>query len=1074
MADTMAQVAAASAMNGKNGKKKKNEDLVFPIEDFGLETAQSKLPIPARAAGKTAARRVLGPPGQVISELADPSVAAAPTMRPMTLPAGSPSSTEKDRSNLITSMWQEVPEEMVDFEQVLTPPPGFEDRLKRKLSRKKTDTAGSQKNKSILLKPKSGVLLPPIRIGTQKVQDWINRVEGVLSKEEIIDAAKWYRSGKMLQPFMRTVGPADTPEIESGFLIGSQQKTPSSALMSYLRQREQARRGVKYDDRKKSGQQDRPLFELASGETITGGAGQKIYDFYDSAMQNPSRTFYGNDSGAGAPFVVDVHSFRDMGYIDKTFKEFLEKNYKIPKGVLLEMDKPDGAPSETQYEKAADAGRALTEKLNQMGYGEMLGIGNLMPADVQAIGWIALSRIYDAPGQDVPVAVEKNVQRVSAELSFGDGAPYNQMFPEYANLSPEQQYRVTRETMAWVGDRANELSGTLNIGRVHGSGGFENYPPQPAMVESLLATPEGADLYAGIVGYLAQQTEVWAVKEVTSESAAENGIAIDIMENDSNRIKKGNNLINIWNQVNQVNPDVFKGYQPIVKDGKPGMRVIVPFKYNPFNTKKKLREYLSGIGGELVEAVDQIFPGDGNFTIETKALNIRFNENDWTVNKNGESHLKNVSGIGGKALADSLRNSHRPEFEAFLRDRLSRSTSRIDRLQGIPDTKDFSRSIPPRRRLVLPGETSSTVFGEEQNLQSYESARQAMDPILDKSKRQHNFNRWWNWDFEEDKAGDTPSAATLRMYYNEKEGDIAFPITGPGGEYSQDDEGIDAKDLDKPLMFYHGSPNFQGTQFDKEKQGLRDHGYLGKGFYFSPKPITAEHYAESVGENLVEEETPGPMARVFAEDVKGNRLEQIDEFTFDNTDFYDSEFPKNADGLKAYVEDQYSGDSVQIEMDEKNFSPEILPFYLSIKNPLNMSPGKFTDEMLGQLKEGFFQAMTWTDHALTNEEAEKLFQQKASEIKLPWQYIENLVDYLGVDSGSIDMAELAQEAGFDAIVGGNEVVVFNPKQIKSATGNIGLFNPRSDDFLTQLEKKNMPAEITTRAAGRAAMRNRAA
>ena len=63
------------------------------------------------------------------------------------------------------------------------------------------------------------------------------------------------------------------------------------------------------------------------------------------------------------------------------------------------------------------------------------------------------------------------------------------------------------------------------------------------------------------------------------------------------------------------------------------------------------------------------------------------------------------------------------------------------------------------------------------------------------------------------------------------------------------------------------------------------------------------------------------------------------------------------------------------------------------------------------------------------------------------QRITNYADFLG-----IDMSELAQEAGFDAIVGGGEVVVFNPKQIKSAQGNIGLFNPESDDFLTQLEK----------------------
>ena len=160
---------------------------------------------------------------------------------------------------------------------------------------------------------------------------------------------------------------------------------------------------------------------------------------------------------------------------------------------------------------------------------------------------------------------------------------------------------------------------------------------------------------------------------------------------------------------------------------------------------------------------------------------------------------------------------------------------------------------------------------------------------------------------------------------------------------------------------------------------------------------------------------------------------------------------------------------VDIDMDKKIFSPEILPFYLSIKNPLNTGQGKLTDEMLAQLKDGFMQAMTWTDHSITNEKVDKIFDKKASDIKVPWQWIENLTDMLG-----IDMAELAEESGFDAIVGGNEVVVFNPKQIKSATGNIGLFNPRSDDFLTQLEKENIPTEITSRAAGRAAMRPRAA
>jgi hypothetical protein len=938
-------------------------DLTFPAGEFGLETLQAKQPLSpvSQAASKTAARRVLGAPGQVITELADPPVAAAPTLKPIGLPAGSLSTTEKERSRLISSMWEEVPEQLTDFEQVLTPPPGATDRAKRKAARKKKNpTAGAHKNKSILLKPKPGVMLPPIRIGKQRVQDWLTRVEGILSQEAIADAAIWYRSGKMLQPFMSEVGPADTPEIESGFLVGSQQKSPSSALLSYLRQREQARRGVKFDDRRRSGQQDAPLFQIAKGEKVTGGAGQKIYDFYDSAMQNPTRTFYANDPKAGKPFVVDVHSFRDMGYIDDTFKKFLEENYVIPKGFTLEVDQPVGAPSEPQYEAAADAGRRLTAELNKMGYGEKLGIGQLEPPDVQAIGWVALSKLYGAQAQDVPEAIERNLQRVSAELSFGEGAPYNEQFPEFANLPTEQQYRVTREAMAWIGDRANELAGTMNVGRVHGSGGWENYPPSPAMVETLLSTPEGADLYASIVGYLGQQTEVWAVKQVTTGSAAANGVAIDILEQDGDRITKGANLINAWNEINKFNPEVFQGYQPIVRDGKPGIRVIVPFKYSPFKSKQKLRDYVDENADALATAVDNVFPGDDNFTINPVDVNIRENQNDWTQNPNGQSHLQRISETGGQSLADSIRDSHRPEFEAFLANSLRLATSRTGGLSGIPDTKNFARAIPPRRRLVLPGQSGATVFGEEDfkdALLDYESAREIQNPILDPSKRQHNFDRWWNWDFEKDQAGKNPSIMTVGFV---TENTVLPP------EYSENNP-----DPDAPAVVYHGSPSFRGTKFDPKLKGARDHGYFGKGFYFTPDVKTAEMYTEQHGE-------PGA-------------------------------------------------------------AQEILPVHLSIKDPfhyelIDQNDLKRIEKVIGQkIKPATMRRLVGRSRAGWNAELEQRIRNWA-------------------DSKAMDPTELIQAAGFDSIIVQEEIIVFDPKQIKSATGNIGFFNPRSDDFLTQLEQ----------------------
>ena len=1029
-------------------------------QDTGMTPPMSGV-LPGINAQQTA-RRILGKPGAAITELMDPEEAQAPTIKPITLPAGSPSSTEKDRGSLISSMFMEVPEELTDFKQVLTAPPGSQERAKRKQGRKKKNpTAGAPKNKSILLKPKPGVMLPPVRIGKQKVDDWIGRVESILTEEEIADAAKWYRSGKMLQPFLRSVGPADTPEIESGFLVGSQQKSPAAALMSYLRQREQARRGVKFEDRRKSGQQDAPLYQIAKGEQVTGGAGQKIYDFYDSAMQNPTRTFYANDPGAGKPFVVDVHSFRDMGYIDDTYKKFLEEHYVIPKGFTIQVDQPVGAPQETQYEAAADAGRSLTAQLNKMGYGDKLGLGELQPPDVQAIGWIALSRLYGAQGQDVPEAIERNIQRVSAELSFGEGAPYNEQFSEFANLSAEEQYRVTREAMAWVGDRANELAGTLNVGRVHGSGGWQNYPPSPAMVETLLSTPEGADLYANIVGYLAQQTEVWAVKQVTTASAQANGVAVDILEEDSDRITKGANLINVWNEINQFNPEVFQGYQPIIRDGKPGIRVIVPFEFSPFKSKQKLRDYIDENADALGTTIDNVFPGDANFTINPVDVNIRYNQNDWTQNPDGKSHLQRISETGGQALADSIRDRHRPEFEAFLRNSLGQASLRTGGQQGIPDTKDFSRAIPERRRLVLPGDAGENIFGDESALKDalkdYESARQIQNPILDSAKRKHNFDRWWNWDFEKNQAGDTPSAATFELFYDEKEGDFTITI-GPEQIYNNRFGTSTAEDLNitDPMIFYHGSPNFQGTRFDPDKQGLRDHGYLGKGFYFTPKPQSAERYAESTDEMLAAQDDSGPVAKVFADpsQVGSDELtEQIDEFTMDDSEFYESDYPKTAAGLKQFAEDQYADQMAVVQMDEKTFAPEIMPFYLSIKKPLNLNPGKLTDEMIDQLEDGFNQAMTYTSHNLTKEKAEEMFERLRTIKNDPGnkigfsQRITNYAEFLG-----IDMSELAQEAGFDAIVGGGEVVVFNPKQIKSAQGNIGLFNPESDDFLTQLEK----------------------
>lgn len=64
-----------------------------------------------------------------------------------------------------------------------------------------------------------------------------------------------------------------------------------------------------------------------------------------------------------------------------------------------------------------------------------------------------------------------------------------------------------------------------------------------------------------------------------------------------------------------------------------------------------------------------------------------------------------------------------------------------------------------------------------------------------------------------------------------------------------------------PIVMYHGAQQFVGDQFDPNKQGTRDEGSLGKGFYFTNGAEKAGIYAETpifdiYGEAITEAPAP--------------------------------------------------------------------------------------------------------------------------------------------------------------------------------------------------------------------------
>ena len=74
-------------------------------------------------------------------------------------------------------------------------------------------------------------------------------------------------------------------------------------------------------------------------DTEVKGVGPKISDFRDALDNKNVRSFMGDDVIGGQPFVVDIHTGRDTGLVDKTLLNFLEKKgYKIPKNIKTDFD----------------------------------------------------------------------------------------------------------------------------------------------------------------------------------------------------------------------------------------------------------------------------------------------------------------------------------------------------------------------------------------------------------------------------------------------------------------------------------------------------------------------------------------------------------------------------------------------------------------------------------------------------------------------------------------------------------------------------------------------------------------
>lgn len=601
-------------------------------------------------------------------------------------------------------MMDRAPDGGLGTQPVTFPPEKTDERLrmKRQWDGKGDRRPGQQVNpRTVIEPPPDRPDLPRMYIGPLTTDDWLDRVNHVFpDANEQLEMARWYRPGGMQQPFVDALG--DTaPEHMAGFLIGNQRIDPSGGLARSLSVREQAMRGdVAFDQRRKRGTDDQelPLWQMWRDEPITRGIGPKISDFIDSARSKPTRTWMGDAPDGGSPFVVDVHTGRDMGYLDAPFERWLARNYGEDAVRALQRDIKDdkgGAPSAQQYETASIQGARITQELNERQY---LGRDDWTPDEVQALGWMAMARLT-SDAQDVPTAINNNTNRVSYEVDFGSGSPLEaELGDRWYGLPVERRRAIQRDVADWA---ANELINTLGLQgsmRVHADGGWAALPEgsntgeyvtgtSQATVENLLSTPEGADAFAAGYGLIGQQTETWAVRPTSEKNAT--GILVDIWDQSGQMVQQGENLMSLFEQARQAAPDLFKGFQPLVRpDGSVGMRMIVDL--NGMKPKQaaemadRVREAVTQLQGGMLK--DMPFDTD----VEMNWGDLRIHQNKWTENPDGQRYYQRLTELVGEDKARAIRD----HLGAQYRERLIRA---LDEGDGSPGPDGGPQGPGPRQ-----------------------------------------------------------------------------------------------------------------------------------------------------------------------------------------------------------------------------------------------------------------------------------------------------------------------------------------------------------------------------------------
>lgn len=516
-----------------------------------------------------------------------------------------------------------------------------------------------------------------VELGLPTTDHWLSRVEEMLSPEEIQQAKGWY--GEIVAAFEREFGD-DGQEMMTAWLMSNQNVDPAGALHNALRVKEQVGTGAKG---LLGGLSDASVRQLFRGTLPTEGMGLKLHDFIDSAHGKDYRTAGGNIAEMGAPAVIDVHSARDMGYVDPAYRNYLVSRFGkdaveaagIPTewGAKLDFgkeyfDKKTGKPqasggvSDTQYEHAANHMRAMTDELNAMGFAG----GDLTPMQVQAIGWTAQARRTGSEAFNAVQSIDRNTRQLSYELSPGAATEFEAQFGKrFDALDYNEKSRVTRKVTDLAAGIALTIVKPHEAIRFYGPGGWMDFPATASTQQRVVSSKEAAQDMGDVIGYLLQQTEVFITKPIPNKTGWK--AALDIVGPDFSNPEKATEF---WIKLQEKRPKLKgTGFSPMRERHGDGIRVVFG------NGGEK---FVEGLKADMLQAIEEVAEEMGLSGIKPAVTKVESESrgNKWNENPKGEGYLDGIEARYGSRVRRTLERDHRRNVAQLFSEELDKAEAR--------------------------------------------------------------------------------------------------------------------------------------------------------------------------------------------------------------------------------------------------------------------------------------------------------------------------------------------------------------------------------------------------------------